>query len=387
MEFRHRNLELYFHIPFCVRKCNYCDFLSAPANRETQEAYMAALFSETEGRAAKYRDYNVISVFIGGGTPSVVEAKWIVRLLTIVKEQYRLTEDAEITIEVNPGTVNKEMLCVYRRAGINRLSIGLQSANNEELMRMGRIHSFAEFLETYYAARAAGFTNINVDVMSALPGQSLESYRETLKSVLALTPAPEHISAYSLIVEEGTPFAKWEAEGRLDVPDEDTERFMYEETKRILGEAGFERYEISNYAKDGYACRHNIGYWKRVNYAGFGIGAASLVDNKRFSNESNLQKYMEHPLECRSEMQVLSVKEQMEEFLFLGLRMTEGIREKEFAECFGVTLEEVYGQVIAQNISEGLLCYRTVGERCLALTEKGLDVSNYVMAQFLFDEE
>lgn len=414
MEAKRKCLELYFHIPFCVRKCNYCDFLSSPADREVQEAYMAALFSETEGRAGEYKEYEVVSVFIGGGTPSVVEAKWIVRLMTIVREKYCLAEDAEITIEVNPGTVNREMLSAYRQAGINRLSIGLQSANKDELKRMGRIHSFEEFVETYYAARAAGFQNINVDVMSALPGQSLESYRETLHTVLTLNPQPEHISAYSLIVEEGTLFAKWEEEGSLDVPDEDTERFMYEETKRILESAGFERYEISNYAKAGYECCHNIGYWKRVNYVGFGIGAASLVGNKRFSNDDNLQKYMEQPLDCRSAMLALTVKEQMEEFLFLGLRMTKGVNEKEFAECFGCTLEEVYGQVITRNMEAGLLCYRTMNmpgkmqnivfaeqnrademqvksyestERYLALTEKGLDVSNYVMAQFIFDEE
>lgn len=397
MEANRKCLELYFHIPFCVRKCNYCDFLSAPAGRETQEAYMAALFSEAEGRAEEYAEYEVISVFIGGGTPSVVDAEWIVRLMAIVREKYYLAEDAEITIEVNPGTVNKQKLYAYRRAGINRLSIGLQSAQEDELKRMGRIHSWEDFQETYYEARKAGFQNINVDVMSALPGQSIGSYQDTLAAVLALKPQPEHISAYSLIVEEGTLFAKWEEEGRLDVPDEDTERLLYEETKRILGEAGFERYEISNYAKKGYECRHNLGYWKRVNYVGFGIGAASLVGNERFYNDSDLSKYIAGPRECRSVAQVLTVKEQMEEFMFLGLRMTEGIGEKAFAEQFGDTLEGVYGQVIAQNIQNGLLCYRTqkddlekavtAEEQYLALTDKGLDVSNYVMAQFLFDEE
>lgn len=395
MEEKKEKLELYFHIPFCVRKCNYCDFLSGPANRKTQEAYMAALFSETQGRAEEYRDYLVTSIFIGGGTPSVIEAKWIVQLMGIVQEQYCLAENAEITIEVNPGTVNREKLLAYRRAGINRLSIGLQSANNVELKRIGRIHTFEEFLETYRAARTAGFQNINVDVMCALPGQSLDSYEETLRKVLALEPPPEHISAYSLIVEEGTPFAEWEKEGRLDVPDEDTERFMYEDTKRILGEAGFYRYEISNYAKAGYECRHNIGYWKRVNYVGFGIGAASLVENRRFCNDSSLEKYLINPLICRSEIQMLSEQEQMEEFLFLGLRMTKGVSEKAFEEYFGCTLDEVYGPVIAQNIQNGLLCYLTQGAVCgawqadryLALTERGLDVSNYVMAQFLFDEE
>lgn len=388
MESGCKNLELYFHIPFCVRKCNYCDFLSAPASREVQEAYMAALFSEAEGRAQEYADYQVVSVFIGGGTPSVVEAKWIVGLMELVQEKYQLAEDAEITIEVNPGTVSGEMLQAYRQSGINRLSIGLQSANDEELKALGRIHTYEQFLETYHGARAAGFQNINVDIMSALPGQTVRSYRESLNAVLALELQPEHISAYSLIVEEGTPFAEWAEEGRLDVPDEDTERFLYEETKRILGENGFERYEISNYAKAGYECRHNLGYWRRENYVGFGIGAASMVENCRFSNDCDLQRYLREPLDCRSERQHLSVKEQMEEVMFLGLRMTKGISERQFAESFACTLENVYGEVIQSNMQNGLLCYRMCesAERCLALTEKGLDVSNYVMAQFLLDE-
>lgn len=379
-------LELYIHIPFCVRKCNYCDFLSSPADRGTQEAYMAALFSEIAGRATEYREYEVTSVFIGGGTPSVVEAKWMVQLMELLRERFCLSGDAEVTIEVNPGTVDAEKLKAYHCAGINRLSIGLQSAKDEELKRLGRIHTSQQFLETYEAARAAGFDNINVDVMSALPGQTLQSYRQTLQKVLALTPPPEHISAYSLIVEEGTPFADWEREGRLDVPDEDCERLMYEETKRILAEAGFHRYEISNYAREGFACRHNCGYWQRVDYAGFGIGAASLIENVRFSNNRDLQKYLENPLGQRSEVQVLSVAEQMEEFMFLGLRMTQGVNVESFRQNFGHTLTQVYGEVIEKNVKDGLLYYHTSGE-FLALTKRGLDVSNYVMAQFLFDTD
>jgi len=361
---------------------------------------MAALFSEIKGRAREYRGYEVISVFIGGGTPSVVDADRIVELLELLNRHYYMTADAEVTIEVNPGTVSADTLKAYYKAGINRLSIGLQSANDRELQTLGRIHTLEQFLECYEAARAAGFQNINVDIMSALPGQSLESYRNTLKRVLALVPLPEHISAYSLIVEEGTPFARWEEEGSLDVPDEDVERMMYEESKCILEEAGLHRYEISNYAREGYECRHNCGYWKRVNYVGFGIGAASMVDNVRFHNDSDLEKYLEQPTKCRSDIQILSVEEQMEEFMFLGLRMTAGVSEREFYRCFGYKLKEVYGQVIEQNIRDGLLCYISQiaddsevsadsGQQdCrLALTQKGLDVSNYVFAQFLFDKD
>lgn len=377
-----RSLELYFHIPFCVRKCNYCDFLSAPCTRETQEAYMGALFAELEGRAKEYGDYRVVSVFIGGGTPSLLEAKWIVKLMEKARRLFSFGEDAEITLEVNPGTVDEKKLQAYYKAGINRLSIGLQSANDAELQKLGRIHNYEQFLATYGLARKVGFSNMNVDVMSALPGQSMESYCDTLQKLLQLRPVPEHISAYSLIVEEGTPFAKWEAEGLLDLPDEDTEREMYEETKRILSEAGFHRYEISNYARAGYECRHNCGYWKRTEYLGFGIGAASLVQNIRFQNDSELQKYIEQPLGCRSDVQKLTRQEQMEETMFLGLRMTEGVNSRKFEEQYGQTLEEIYGEVIDRNSRDGLLEWD--GEY-LHLTERGLDVSNYIMSQFIFD--
>ena len=386
MKIEKKELELYFHIPFCVKKCNYCDFLSAPCTREQKEAYMGALFAELEGRAAEYQDYTVVSVFIGGGTPSIIPEAGIAKLLRIVKEEYDLQENAEITIEVNPGTVNREKLQNYYQAGVNRLSIGLQSAENRELQTLGRIHTYEQFLDTYSLARELGFTNINVDVMSALPGQDLDSYRNTLYRVLNLQPMPEHISAYSLIVEEGTVFAKWEAEGKLDLPDEDSERHMYEETGRILETAGYHRYEISNYSLEGMECRHNCGYWTRKSYVGFGIGAASLVENIRFRNTDELKWYIENPLGCREELQVLSVEEQMEETMFLGLRMTAGVSCEAFQAYFGKSLKQVYGEVIDKNLETGLLRYKENEKGSyLQLTEKGLDVSNYVMSQFLFD--
>ncbi len=381
-----KSIELYFHIPFCARKCLYCDFLSAPADASVQDAYMEALLRETRQRAKEYGTYVVDTIFIGGGTPSVVDAGWITELMQTVRDGFVLAKEPEITLEVNPGTVDADKLSSYYGAGINRLSIGLQSAENEELKYLGRIHSWEDFLETYRLAREAGFTNINVDLMSALPGQTLATYRSTLTKVLGLTPQPEHISAYSLIVEEGTPFADMDAKGQLQLPDEESERSMYELTRELLAECGFERYEISNYAKAGYACRHNAGYWRRVNYLGLGIGAASMVDNVRFQNKSALQEYIASPLNCRCEEQTLSKREQMEEFMFLGLRMTAGVSEQEFAKDFGETMEGVYGAVIEKNLGDGLLQYEGEGEtRRLSLTEKGLSLSNYVMAQFLFD--
>ena len=380
-----KELELYIHIPFCVKKCSYCDFLSAPATEQTKEAYMAALFAEIGGRSKDYKDRIVTSVFIGGGTPSLLSADTIRQLMEHIREGFRLAPDAEITMEVNPGTVTAEKLTAFYAAGINRLSIGMQSAQEQELKILGRIHDFDGFCQVYREAVEAGFTNINVDVMSGLPGQTLASYKDTLEKVLRLEPMPQHISAYSLIVEEGTPFAAMADRGELPLPEEDTERAMYEETLEILAGYGFHRYEISNYALDGYECSHNVGYWIRRDYLGFGIGAASLIGNVRFQNGRDLNAYLAYPLACREEQQSLTTQEQMEETMFLGLRLIRGVSYTEFACCYGQTLEEVYGEVISRNVADGLLTVREdeTGRR-LALTGRGLDVSNYVMAQFLF---
>ena len=382
MTSKKKELELYIHIPFCIRKCLYCDFLSGPADESRKTAYMEALAREIEGRAGELAEYQVSSVFVGGGTPSVAEAGQLARLLWVVREKYQLTEDVEITVEVNPGTVDREKLEVYRAAGVNRLSIGLQSADDGELASIGRIHTVKQFEEAYGAAVAAGFENINVDVMSALPGQNRENYRRTLEYVTGLQPKPAHISAYSLILEEGTRLYEAVEKGSVVLPGEETDRLMYEETDRLLSEAGFVRYEISNYAKAGYECRHNCGYWTRTEYAGFGIGAASLISNVRFSNAADIREYIAHPLRVRGEEERLSREEQMEEFMFLGLRLTKGIEVRTFEELFGVALPEVYGEVIAKNLADGLLCYTNDG-KSLALTKKGLDLSNYVYAQFL----
>ena len=380
-----KELELYIHIPFCVKKCSYCDFLSAPATEQTKEAYMAALFAEIGGRAKDYKDRIVTSVFIGGGTPSLLSGDSIRQLMEHIREGFTLAPDAEITMEVNPGTVTVEKLTAFYGAGINRLSIGMQSAQEQELKILGRIHDFDGFCQVYLEAVEAGFTNINVDVMSGLPGQTLVSYKDTLEKVLRLEPMPQHISAYSLIVEEGTTFAAMADRGELPLPEEDTERAMYEETIEVLAGYGFHRYEISNYALDGYECRHNVGYWIRRDYLGFGIGAASLIGNVRFQNGRDLNAYLAHPFACQEEEQSLTTQEQMEETMFLGLRLIRGVSYPEFARCYGQTLEEVYGEVIARNVADGLLTVREdeTGRR-LTLTGRGLDVSNYVMAQFLF---
>ena len=492
-----KSISIYIHIPFCVKKCQYCDFLSAPADSRTQEVYLRALKQEIREQAARYREYEVQTVFIGGGTPTAVPCENLCEVLKTVFSFYRMNPHAEISMEANPGTVTKEALLSYRKAGINRISIGLQSANDGELKALGRIHTCADFLKAYEMAVEAGFTNINVDLMSAIPEQTLKSYQETLQKVLALQPQPVHISAYSLIVEEGTPFYEQE----LNLPDEETERRMYEITDDILRNAGYHRYEISNYAKAGKECVHNKVYWQRGNYLGLGIGSASLIQNVRFHNMTDISSYVnlmlgenstgneiENEIEnaskehgekfqvekdclkksntekdclkknnagknylkkenaekeqeekltaekeqvekvnaeienvkkdnieknsaeegnteknniesgnaacpdknmigrvkkLREEVQELPIEEQMEEFMFLGLRMMEGVSERSFFENFGRRFEEVFPGVIEKHEKLGLL--EVTGEEFvhLKLTSHGIDVSNQVFVDFM----
>ncbi len=381
---RSKELELYIHIPFCVQKCNYCDFLSAPATDGTKDAYMEALCRELQEQSSQYKDYEIVTIFIGGGTPTAVAPRSIVKVMEVIRREYSVREHAEITMEMNPGTVTGEALALYREAGINRLSMGLQTTKEQELKTLGRIHSYEDFLRSYQLAREAGFQNINVDIMSALPGQSQESYRQTLQKVAGLTPGPEHISAYSLIVEEGTPFYEASLAGELELPDEETERQMYEDTLDCLEHCGYRRYEISNYAKPGRECKHNLGYWERKDYVGFGLGAASMVNNTRFHNTSDLETYLFQPENAVAERQCLTMEEQMEEMMFLGLRKTEGVSLAEFQQYFHKEMLSVYEEVIEKHLKNGLLMLQERnGEQRLSLTKKGMDVSNYVMADFL----
>lgn len=382
-----KKLAIYIHIPFCVRKCLYCDFLSAPASDETREQYVQALCREIREERKSYVNYKIETIFLGGGTPSLLSGEQLDRILGTVFDAYQVADDCEISMEVNPGTVTKEKLKAYKRAGVNRLSIGMQSAVEEELQSLGRIHSSEDAFDTYDLAVKTGFNNINIDLMSAIPGQTIESWKESLKRILDLEPAPAHVSAYSLIIEEGTPFF----ENTPTLPDEDTEREMYKITNDILSEAGYLRYEISNYAKPGFACRHNCTYWERGSYVGFGIGAASLVDQIRFSNTRNLKDYLGKYLKnatvaIKENRQELSVEEQMEEFMFLGLRMMRGVSAGKFSDLFGRTIDQVYPGIVEKYCRQGLLQKipeQGSGEARIALTERGIDVSNVIMADFL----
>ena len=402
-----RNLQIYVHIPFCVKKCNYCDFLSFSCDERTQLEYADALIREIKVYGTQMKDYIVSTIYIGGGTPSWLDEDKMLEILDTIYKNFKVSEDAEISMECNPGTVTAGKLAKYRMAGINRLSIGLQSADDEELKILGRIHTFEQFVKTYELARNAGFANINVDLISGIPYQTTEKFLKTLQKVVWLKP--NHISAYSLIIEKGTPFyetykfdaVKQEAGMPTEVlPTEDEVYRIYKMTQDYLERAGYQQYEISNFAQQGFECVHNIGYWTRENYLGLGLGAASLIENVRYTNTTDLYEYIDGTKDIQekcfaqedapavAEMNlheyagVVSRKAQMEEFMFLGLRMTEGITRERFFREFGISIEGVYLDVLEKLKAEDLIDTR---EGRIVLTEKGADLSNYVLAQFLID--
>ena len=381
-------LGLYLHIPFCVQKCQYCDFLSGKGNREEMEAYVEALLKEIcaykTDQQNNISNFFVQTIYFGGGTPSILEAEAIRRLLDTIRACFVVMPSAEITLEVNPGTVTREKIRQYKEMGINRLSIGLQSVREEELRLLGRIHTFSEFLDCFQMARQEGFTNISIDLISGLPNQTKEQFLESLSVVASL--GVEHISVYSLIIEEGTPFFELYGEGgsrQNELISEDLDREFYELTKQMLAKAGYERYEFSNYAKVGYESKHNCSYWIGVDYLGLGLGASSYFCGSRFYNTRNRIEYnknAEHLSLLRQEVQVLSEKERMEEFMFLGLRLCKGVSKQEFAHRFHCEIEEIYGTVLKRLEKIGvLICTRDT----IALTDFGIDVSNQVLAEFL----
>lgn len=374
-------ISLYVHIPFCIKKCHYCDFLSfSHCSQEEKKQYMAALCREIESYREKGMPYQVQTIYFGGGTPSILETEMIEAILNTLGSVFNIASCAEITLEANPGTLTKEKLAAYKKMGINRLSIGMQSTKESELRLLGRVHNYDQFVAGYSMAREAGFSNINVDIMAGLPNQTLKSYEETITKVLELDP--EHISAYGLIIEENTPF--YENQDILNaLPEEETEQKMYNLTKNLLRARGYERYEISNYAKKGHRCRHNIVYWQEKPYLGFGLGAASFFENQRFHNTNDLKHYMEHSQnweQIRQETVWIDKKTEMEEFMFLGLRLMEGIRKSEFENRFENSMEAVYGDIIKKYKAQSLL--KEEGD-FIALTDSGIFVSNQIMADFL----
>ncbi len=382
-----RELSIYVHIPFCIKKCNYCDFVSVPFNVETADSYVEALCREIAALERKYnlnrKHYIPKTVYFGGGTPSILNIACAGKIFDALEKFFNieLSEfDGEFTLECNPCTITEDKLDYYKQRGVNRLSLGLQSASDTELAMLGRSHNRETFVRAFEMARAAGFGNINIDVMTAIPGQTMSSLHKTLEFICDLKP--EHISAYSLILEENTRFYDMVNAGILKLADEETERKMYSETVNFLESYGYMRYEISNFAKDGLESRHNSGYWSGREYVGVGVNASSMVSNVRYKNIASLSEYINAAscIDAFEERNALSREDRMEEFMFLGLRMSKGVSKDDFSRKFQADMEEIYGNVIKKLITEGLILDRN---NRISLTNRGIDYGNYVFSEFL----
>lgn len=373
--------SIYIHIPFCIQKCLYCDFPSFAAKEALYIDYTQALITEIQKKSLLCQSQTIDTIFFGGGTPTVLPAFLLENIINTVFQYYTVSKSAEITIEANPGTLSDSLLSSLHTMGFNRISIGLQAWQDSLLKEIGRIHNRYAFLQSFFAARKAGFENISIDVMFSLPGQSFSQWQETLYSIMALQP--EHISAYSLILEEGTPlFDIWQ-KNQLSLPDEGLDRAMYHFAQQILSKNQYQQYEISNFAKKGFESRHNQVYWKTLPYLGFGLGAHSFWENKRFHNTYDIKKYIQckgNPSLLTEETELLTSAQLQSEFLFMGLRMTKGISAAEFEKRFGIPLHCVYKKQLSFLIEQNLLQKQN---DCYFLTPRGMDVSNTVFCQFL----
>ena len=372
-----RPVGVYVHLPFCASKCAYCDFPSYAGQERLREAYTQALCAEIAERAARTGPLRVDTVFLGGGTPSLMAPGQLARILETLRAHYEVLPDAEITCEANPGTLERALLDTLAARGVNRLSLGAQSAHEDELRLLGRIHTWEQVAQSVSLARAAGFDNINLDLMSALPGQDWPGLRASLQAALSLKPA--HLSCYSLILEEGTPLYERHARGLLRLPDEDTERQLYWNTVLLLEAAGYPRYEISNHCRPGHECRHNLNCWNYHDYLGFGLSAAGLLRGRRRKNTAGLRAYLdrEPPFE-----EALSAADERFEMLMLALRTCRGLDEAAFASRFGLSLQEAWPQALPKHLDGGLL-KREGG--FLRLTDRGFDLMDRALVDFLPD--
>lgn len=376
-------IGLYVHIPFCHSKCYYCDFLSFP-NKGEEDTYVKALIKEIEHYGHKVRGVHTISsLFIGGGTPTVLSPFLLDEVCKAIRLNFDIEEDAEWTVEANPGTILKEHVESFKRNGVNRVSLGLQAVQDQKLKAIGRIHVFEDWKRSINLLRDQGITNINTDIMFALPGQTLEEWEETIQTMIDFDLP--HISAYSLIIEEGTVFGNRYKAGILKSMDEELDRQMYECVKERFKQAGYEQYEISNWCKDGLECRHNVLYWESGSYLGIGIGSHGYMDGKRYHNTTSFKEYIEAAGDIEklvTESEEITEKNAMEEFMFLGLRMLRGISIEAFYERFGKTIFQVYGETIEKWIKDEIIVQN---KDRLYLSDKGIDLSNQVFISFLID--
>ncbi|WP_370830608.1 radical SAM family heme chaperone HemW [Clostridium sp.] len=375
-----KEISLYIHIPFCKQRCFYCDFPTFAGKERFREEYIKALIKEIKEKCS---DYLIKTIFIGGGTPSYLEENELEKLLITVSK-LKLSSKLEYSMECNPGTVNENKLKIMKRYGVNRISFGLQSCNDNLLKKIGRIHTLEEFLENYNLARKIGFNNINIDLMYGLPNLTIQDWKNTLEKICELKP--EHISAYSLIIEEGTVFYKLYEKDKLELPCEDDERIMDKITKDILKANGYHQYEISNFALDGKECEHNKVYWSLDEYIGVGSASSSYIDGYRFTNTSDINDYIEkisNNISVVIERYKNSIEDEMEEFVFMGLRMVSGIDLLKFEKKFGVDINSIYKEIIEKNIKDGLL---VVEQNKMFLTAKGMELSNSVMSDFILDK-
>jgi oxygen-independent coproporphyrinogen-3 oxidase len=373
--------SLYIHIPFCASKCYYCDFNSYVSTPDVMDRYLDGLDLELKAVAESYDSLPLETVFFGGGTPTIFDARQSERMIEMLHRHFRIAEGAEISVEANPGTVDLEKLCVLKDGGVNRLSFGVQSFDNDLLVRLGRLHDREQVYQSWELARKAGFESINLDLMFGLPGQSLETLRKSLEALTAI--GPEHVSAYSLKVEEGTPFYTWFNRGQLILPPEEVEEEMYHLVIDTLTGHGYEMYEISNYAKPGHRSRHNQVYWRNEPYLAAGSGAHGYVNGVRYVNEKNVPLYIEKTLQGLrpiTEQEAIPERHQQEDTMILGLRLIEGVAYERFFQRHGVDMREVFGDTLERFAKLGLLA---VEEECVRLTEKGIFLANEVFAAFL----
>ena len=377
-----KELGIYIHIPFCKQKCYYCDFISFANKNEKQEQYIKAIKKEID--TYEFEKYNVTTIYIGGGTHSYIESKYIVELIEKLKSKLTNNETKfdkiEITIEVNPGAVTKQKLQDFKSCGINRLSIGLQTTNNNLLKQIGRIHTYEEFLETYNMAKEVGFENINVDLMLGLPNQTIKDLKDSLEKVIRL--GATHISVYSLIVEEGTVISKLLDEEKIELPSEETEREMYWYVKNTLELNGYKHYEISNFAKENKYSKHNMNCWKQEEYIGLGVAAHSYLNDTRFSNANNIEDYINN-VENKEIEEVQTLEDKQNEFMLLGLRMLDGVDIASFKQKFGQNPIYLYRDRLNKLVEDGLI---VVDLNHIKLTNKGLDLANLVFEEFIWNE-